>query len=100
MPPLMNRLLAVALLTAAAFALTGTAAAQPNVIITKGVYDGLWHGDKVKFIVEKVTRDGKFSGVIHFDPNGRSGDVKAEFNGEIGYREAIVIRRPDYDQES
>jgi hypothetical protein len=101
MPTLRNRLLAVALLTAASLALTGRASAQqPSGLITKGVYNGLWHGDKVKFIVEKVSRDGKFSGIIHFDPKGRWGDVKTEFTGKIGVRDSIVIKRPDSEQEA
>ena len=65
-----------------------------------GEYNGLWHGDKVKFIVEKVSRDGKFSGIIHFDPKGRWGDVKTEFTGKIGLRDSIVIKRPDSEQEA
>jgi hypothetical protein len=49
---------------------------------------------------EKVSRDGKFTGIIHFDPKGRWGDVKSDFVGEIGERDAIVIQRPDSNQES
>src|SRR5262245_20607105 len=92
-----------ALLAAFALAcvLSGSAqAAGRNQLISKGVYDGLWHGDKVTFIVENVERDGKFSGIIHFDPNGRWGDVKSNFTGEVCRGDEIVIDRPDCDQHS
>jgi hypothetical protein len=75
-------------------------AAGRGGLINKGVYSGLWHGDQVKIIVEKVSRDGKFEGVIHFDPKGRWGDFKANFCGTIGARDSIVIKRLDCGQQS
>jgi hypothetical protein len=100
MPAFMSRpLAAVALLTLTALGLPGEASAHGgDGLISKGVYDGLWHGDRVTIIIEKVSRDGKLSGVIHFDPKGRWGDVKADFTGEIGARDALVIRRSDCGQ--
>jgi hypothetical protein len=92
------RLFAVGLLTVA-FALSGSAG-RPGGMIKKGSWNGLWHSDQVKFDIEKVSKDGKFSGVIHFDPKGRWGDVRSTFTGEISPNGAIVIRRPDSQQES
>jgi hypothetical protein len=37
------------------------AAAGRNEIISRGVYDGIWHGDKVTFSIESVDRDGYFT---------------------------------------
>jgi hypothetical protein len=102
MSALTQRLLALVVLTTAGFTLNGgtASAAEPAGLVTKGIYDGLWHGDKVKFIVEKVSPDGKFSGVIHFDPKGRWPDTKSGFTGQLGPRDSIIIRRPDSTQES
>jgi hypothetical protein len=92
------RLFAVGLLTAV-FALSGMAGG-PGGMIKKGNYNGLWHGDKVKFLVEKVSKKGKFSGVIHFDPKGPWANTTSVFTGEIGPKGEIVIQRPDSQQVS
>jgi hypothetical protein len=99
MPHPILRLFAVGLLTAA-LALSATAGG-PGPIIKKGTYNGLWHSDKVKFDIEKVSKGGKFSGVIHFDAKGRYPNATAAFTGTIDPKGAIVIqRRDDWDQVS
>jgi hypothetical protein len=69
------------------------AAAGRNEIISRGVYDGKWHGDKVTFSVEKVERDGCFSGVVHFDAHSNWPDAKFDFTGQIGKGGSLTIRR-------
>jgi hypothetical protein len=87
-------LAALALLLTASFALTGEAAAAGrNEIISRGVYDGTWHGGKVTFSVERVDRDGCFSGTVHFDPRSPWPDAKFDFTGQIGRGDSLTIRR-------
>jgi hypothetical protein len=97
MPAKAKRLLtATALLLAAACALTlpGSArAAERNEIISRGVYDGAWHGGKVVFSVERVDRDGCFSGTVHFDARSPWPDAKFDFAGQIGRGGALTVRR-------
>ena len=84
------RLFAVGLLPVA-FALSALAGG-PSVSIKKGIYNGQWHGCKVKFDIEKVSKKGKFSGVMHFDPKGPFPNATAAFTGEIGPKGSIVIQ--------
>jgi hypothetical protein len=95
-------LAATALLVAAATALLPgtTAAAGPDGLITRGVYDGVWHTDKVKVIIEHVSREGAVSGVVHFDRASRFPDFKFSFTGQIGRRDGLTIQRDraEYDQ--
>ena len=81
----------------ALLALPGFASAeQPErTKLRKGVYDGIWHTDPVKVIIEKVENNGSFTGEIHFDPNGRWGDVRAGITGELDQNGAITISRDD-----
>jgi hypothetical protein len=96
-----NRLLGLVLLTAIALALTnGATAADRTIVLKKGSYKGLWHGDKVTFDVEKVSPKGKFSGIIHFDEKGPWKGEKSNFTAEIDDRDAIIIKRPDSEQMS
>jgi hypothetical protein len=91
-------LAAVALLSATAWVTTpGIAAADGHEgLIARGVYDGIWHTDKVKVIIEKVSRDGTISGIVHFDKTSRWPDAKFNFTGQIGGRDALTIQRdPD-----
>jgi hypothetical protein len=69
------------------------AAAGRNEIISRGVYDGTWHGGKVTFSVEKVDRDGCFTGTVHFDPKSPWPDAKFDFTGQIGRGGSLTIRR-------
>jgi hypothetical protein len=87
------RLFAAGLLTVA-FALSASAGGA-GAMIKKGSYNGLWHDAKVKFDIEKVSKNGKFSGVIHFDPKGPFPNATAPFTGEIDAKGAIVIHRGD-----
>src|SRR5262249_17444517 len=90
---------ALALATAAlAFlALPGAAPAgeRDRPPIRKGVFEGIWHTDPVTIIVERVNPDGTFSGEIHFDPQGRWGDVRAGFTGRLGEGGSVTISRDD-----
>ena len=71
-------LAALAVLTAPGWAdEVETAALQP------GEYNGLWHGDKVKFIFEKVRKDGTFSGVVRFPKESRFPNATFVFSGKL-----------------
>jgi hypothetical protein len=101
--PVRRPFVASALLAALAFGLAmpnQASAAARNEIISRGVYDGKWHGDKVTFSVEKVDRDGRFRGTVHFDPRSRWPDAKFDFLGQIGRGGALTIHRvkDDCDQ--
>ena len=78
--------LALALLagTAAFVARPGVARADDSDVIRPGMYEGQWHSDKVRFIIEEVAGDGTFSGVVHFDKTSRFPDALFVFTGEIG----------------
>src|SRR5262249_5538934 len=67
--------------------------AAADGLVSRGVYDGIWHTDKVKFIIEKVSRDGTISGVVHFDKASRFPDFKFNFTGQIGPRDSLTIQR-------
>ena len=65
------------------------------------MYEGQWHGDKVRFIIEEVAGDGTFSGVVHFDKTSRFPDYLFVFTGEIGRHKSITINRdPNNDQQT
>ena len=66
--------------------------------IRKGVYEGIWHTDPVTIIVEKVHDDGVFTGEIHFDPNGRWGDVRAAFTARLKRDGSLTMTRNDCPQ--
>src|SRR5262249_25941657 len=82
-------------------ALPGAARADDrDFAVRPGIYDGQWHGDKVRFILEDVAGDGSFSGVVHFDKTSRFPDALFVFTGEIGRRKSITIRRdPNSDAQ-
>jgi hypothetical protein len=69
------------------------AAAGRNEIISRGVYDGKWHGEKVTFSVERVDRNGCFMGTVHFDAHSNWPDAKFDFTGEIGRGGSLTINR-------
>jgi hypothetical protein len=58
-----------------------------------GEYDGLWHTDKVKFIFEKVHKDGTFSGVVRFDKDSRYPNATFVFTGKLEKDGSIAINR-------
>jgi hypothetical protein len=58
-----------------------------------GIYDGIWHTDNVKVIVEEVCQDGRFTGVVHFDKSSRWPDYTFNFNGQIGSRGVLTLTR-------
>jgi hypothetical protein len=84
----------------ALLALPGVASAKEkdSSLIRKGVYEGVWHTDPVTIIVEKVNPDGTFTGEIHFDPNGRWGDVRAGFTAWLGADDSLTMTRTDCPQ--
>lgn len=58
-----------------------------------GEYNGLWHGDKVKFIFEKVHKDGVFSGVVRFPEKSRFPNATFVFSGKLANDGSITIDR-------
>jgi hypothetical protein len=86
------RPLCAGLLTAALalLVLPGLASAQD---IRPGVYEGVWHTDKVKITIEDVPPDGTFSGRVRFDPNSRWPDYRFDFTGLVGRRGSLTITR-------
>ncbi len=93
--------LALLAATAAFVAQPGVARADDlDIVIRPGVYEGLWHGDKVKIIIEEVSRDDTFSGVVHFDKTSRFPDALFLFTGESGRHKSITIKRdPNNDPQ-
>src|SRR5437588_472760 len=61
--------------------------------VRPGEYHGIWHTDKVKFLFEKVGRDGHFTGVVRFDKDSRFPNATFVFNGKVEPGGAIVIHR-------
>jgi hypothetical protein len=72
-----------------------SAAYRDRPLIRKGVFDGIWHTDKVQIIIEQVNRDGTFAGEMHFDPSGRWGDVRCGITGSLGRDNSLTISRND-----
>ena len=95
-------LIALALVAAplALVALPGPAVAGEvdHCQVRKGVYDGIWHTDPVTIIIESVDRDGSFKGELHFDPNGRWGDVRCGIFGQVEKDGSITMTREDCSQ--
>jgi hypothetical protein len=65
-----------------------------------GEYDGLWHSDRVKFIFEKVHKDGTFSGVVRFPKESRYPDATFVFSGKLSDDGSITINRDPKDDSS
>jgi hypothetical protein len=69
-------------------------------MVVPGIYPGRWHSDSVRFIIEKVTAEGRFSGVVHFDKSSRFPDALFTFTGEISPHGTIHIDRdPNNDPQ-
>jgi hypothetical protein len=101
---LINRpMFALALAMAVSFSPVRTSVASAaegdRPIIRKGVFDGIWHTDPVTIIVEKVEQDGTIKGEIHFDPNGRWGDVRAPFTAQLAKNDSLIMSRDDCVQQ-
>jgi hypothetical protein len=64
-----------------------------NAALRPGDFRGRWHGDKVHFIVEKVHKDGQFSGVVRFDKDSRFPDATFAFTGKLSNDGSITIDR-------
>jgi hypothetical protein len=87
---------ALALLIAAVAALTlpGVATAHDrDRPLRPGVYEGTWHTDPVKIIVEAVSPNGQFSGQVHFEPSSRWPDYRFNFTGRVGRDESLTVTR-------
>jgi hypothetical protein len=61
--------------------------------IRPGVYDGVWHTDKVQITVAEVCKDGTFTGSVLFDKDSRWPDYRFDFKGVIGRGDALSILR-------
>ena len=94
--------LTVSVVLAALGALSGVS--RGGEVETKSLkpaeYDGLWHGDKVKYILEKVHKDGTFSGVARFAKDSRWPDQTMAFTGKLSDDGSITINRKDEPQTS
>ena len=79
----------------AALAAPGAAQAADSRVpgLRPGIYDGIWHTDQVKVIVEEVCPDGRFSGVVHFEKSSRWPDYCFNFNGQVGRGGALTLTR-------
>ena len=101
MPARITRLLLALVWTAAPLAfcaLPGVASAEArDYPIHKGVYEGVWHTDKVQIIITTVHRDGAFVGELRFDPKGRWGDVRTGIKGQLHDNDSLTITRDDCD---
>jgi hypothetical protein len=86
--------LALLLATFVTLALPRTAAAdERGPDLRPGVYEGIWHTDKAKVIVEDVYPDGQFTGLVHLDPSSRWPNYCFLFNGQIGPRGKLTLTR-------
>ena len=73
---------------------------DPGFVVRPGMYEGQWHGDKVRFVIEEVSGAGTFSGVVHFDKRSRFPDALFVFTGEVGRHKSLTIRRdPNNDPQ-
>ncbi|HJZ55062.1 MAG TPA: hypothetical protein VKE74_08885, partial [Gemmataceae bacterium] len=92
--PRLNRSLLVLAPLAAVVAVMAqpltASAADRDQMIRPGVYDGVWHTDKVRIIIEEVGRDGTFTGQLRFDKDSRFPDFRCDFTGVISRRGAIT----------
>ncbi len=98
-----KRLMAVLVLASASLAIVApasplSAGEHDRPLIRTGVFNGLWHGDKVQIVVLRVNGDGSFTGDIHFDPNGRWGDVRCGFTARLGNNDSLTMTRDDCPQ--
>jgi hypothetical protein len=66
--------------------------------LRKGVFEGIWHTDPVTIIILSVERDGSFKGEMHFDPNGRWGDVRCGIFGRVEENGSLTVTRDDCPQ--
>ena len=100
--PIKRLLVAVALaaapLTFLASPGRAAAAQRESLPLRKGVFEGIWHTDKVTIIIETVNPDGTFSGELHFDPQGRWGDVRCGLTGVQNRNGGLTMSRTDCDQ--
>jgi hypothetical protein len=86
--------LALPLATLAALALPRTASADERCPeLRPGIYEGIWHTDPVRVIVEEVCPDGRFTGVVHFAKSSRWPDYSFNFNGQVSRRGVITLTR-------
>jgi hypothetical protein len=76
----------------------GAAGGHDYPLIRKGVFEGIWHTDRVQIIITHVNRDGSFTGDLRFDPRGRWGDVRTGITGRQLANQSITITRDDCAQ--
>ncbi len=94
-----TRLVVFLAVAAALIALPGVSRAGEieTAALKPGDYRGRWHGDAVHFIIEKVNKEGVFSGVLRFDKGGRFADKTFVFTGKLANDGAITIDRDPKD---
>jgi hypothetical protein len=66
--------------------------------VRTGVFEGVWHTDRVQIIITKVHRDGTFVGELRFDPRGRFGDFRTGITGRQLPNGSISVTRDDCPQ--
>jgi hypothetical protein len=100
----MNRLPTLGLLTVAAalLVLPGVSSAGPREVaaLQPGEYNGLWHGERVKFIFEKMRNDGTFQGVVRFSQDSNYPNATFVFTGKLQRNGSIEILRDGNPQDS
>jgi len=85
---------ALTLLAAAVVGESTTVKAQmPGPSLQPGVYDGIWHGDQVRFAINRVAPNGRFSGQVTFDPNSNFPGYRFSFTGRIRSDGSLFVRR-------
>jgi hypothetical protein len=83
------------------FAVSNASYAGPRetAALKPGEYNGRWHGDKVKFIFEKVNEDGTFKGVVRFTKDSNFPDATFVFTGKLEKDGSIEIQRDANDPQ-
>src|SRR5271163_3117553 len=93
----MNRLpiLGLLMVAAALLVLPGVSSAGPRefAALQPGEYNGRWHGERVKFIFEKMRNDGTFQGVVRFSQDSNYPNATFVFTGKLERDGSIGILR-------
>jgi hypothetical protein len=86
---------AVAAVPLVFFTLPGLASANERDLagLRTGIFHGIWHTDKVQIIIEKVHRDGTFTGQVHFERDSRFPDYRFEFSAKLSGNNSLTMTR-------
>ncbi len=85
---------ALALLVAVAVGGAERASAQMAAPpLQPGAYFGIWHGDNVRFNINRMDRSGRFSGTALFAPDSNFPGYQFAFSGRIDPDGSLFIQR-------